>query len=127
MAELTLAEIAAKADAYYATRRKRLDLSQEVDSLKSQESSLQQELINVLVEQDVDGVQGKNCRVSLKVNTTPLVVDWDKYDNYILEQQDLSLLERRISVAAIRDRWDEGINVPGIKEEQVNKLSVNKV
>ena len=127
MAEITLAKIATMADVYYGTRAKRLELKHQLDDMKRQEDALQIELISILKNQEVDGVQGKVCRVSLKPFIQPLVVDWDKYDEYILSEGDLSLLERRMGVSAIRERWDAGEEVPGVKEDHIHKLGINKI
>ena len=122
----TLAAIALKADAYKALRTKRLDLSHQVDELKKEETQLMNELIEVLSEQGVEGVQGKTCRVSLNPSIVPIVVDWDKLNKYILKNEALEFFQQRLSVTAVRDRWDAGEKVPGVKEDTKIKLKVNK-
>ena len=125
--KMTLAEVATLADAYKALRDKRLELKRQVDALEDEEKLVKNQLIEILGEQGVNGVEGKLCRVSLKTNIQPLVVDWEKLDAHILDTQDLSLLQRRIAVRAIKDHWDEGDQLPGVVEDEQTTLSVRKI
>jgi|2_EtaG_2_1085320.scaffolds.fasta_scaffold01001_11 Na+-translocating ferredoxin:NAD+ oxidoreductase RnfC subunit len=125
--KMTLAEIALLADAYKALRDKRLELKRQVEALEDEEKLTKNQLIDILQQQGVNGVEGKLCRVSLKTSINPLVVDWDKLDAYILETQDLSLLQRRLGVGAVREHWDAGDQLPGVVENEETALSVRKI
>jgi hypothetical protein len=45
----------------------------------------------------------------------------------VLESKDLSLLERRVSKSAVKERWELEVEVPGITRMPVFKLNKSQV
>lgn len=124
---ITAADAAALADAFKAAEADRLAADKVAESLKVIEVSLKTALISALRTLQVDGVQGKQFAVSLKQVDEPTVGDWDAFYKYILKTKDFSLLERRPGKGAIKERWEDGKQVPGINKFPVDKLSFTKV
>lgn len=123
---LSPAELSARADAFKSFRERRLELKRELEDLEKQERILKQELIQHIQEANVPGVMGKLANISLVAKTVPIVEDWGALDDYILATGDLSLLQRRLGVKAVNERWEAGEDVPGVTTETNYDLSVRK-
>lgn len=124
---MSLSELAAKADLYYTKRQERLDLQKKVDDLEKAEKELKAELIDALRSQDATGVGGQLCRVTLVVKQVPQAVDWDEVWKYITRRKAYDLVQRRLSETAVRERWNDHVEIPGIVAFPVSDLSINKV
>lgn len=56
----------------------------------------------------------------------PRVEDWDELYGYIAEHRAFEMLERRPSAPAFRERWEDGVDVPGVRRESVFGYSLTK-
>jgi hypothetical protein len=119
--------IGAAVDALYSTRLLRLEVQKEVEKLAKFEAELKDHLIQTLPKSDSTGAAGKLARVTIVPKTVPTVEDWDKLYAYVRKTKDFSLLQKRLSDAAVVERWDAGKEVPGIGRFTVVGVSVNKL
>lgn len=121
-----LAEIAA----YWVNKRdERLLADKLAEGLKSWESKAQALLLEQFGRQkDLGGVNTAFGRVGMNPEPTnePHVTDWPKFYEYILETKDFSLLERRPGRAAVKERWEDDVVVPGVEKFPVYKLTRTK-
>lgn len=117
----------AAADLLYKTRQERLDIQKKVDELKALESELTTHLINILPKSDASGVAGKLCRVTVVKKDVPQVKDWPKLYAYVSKNKAFDLLQRRLSDAAVKERWDANKKIPGVDHFTVVTLGVNKL
>jgi hypothetical protein len=115
--------IASMADEWWAVKQERLKADKVAANLKHRETLLQQAVIAQLQLSGVTSIGGAVVRVSVEKEDQPHVKDWDKFYEYILSRKDFSLLERRPGRAAIKERWDDGVQVPGVEKFPVYKLS----
>jgi hypothetical protein len=63
----------------------------------------------------------------VQTKVVPQVQDWPTLHKYILRTKDFSLLQRRLSESAIKERWDDSKKVPGVEPFNAVKVSVTKV
>lgn len=119
--------LAACADALYETRAKRLEVQKIVDDLQARESALREHLIDNLPKSDATGVSGKLARATVTVKELPRVEDWDKLYAYIKKNSAFEMLQRRLSNAAVEERWENGKQVPGVGKFNAVSISLNKV
>lgn len=125
---LSAPQLGELADLYTAKRTERLAADKVAAALKADESAAEAMLIEQMRSQEVTACGGKTIRLALSApDYVPAVKDWDKYYAYILSTKDFSLLERRPGKAACRERWDDGISIPGVEKFPVYKLSRNEV
>lgn len=120
------AELALKVDAFKAIRDKRLEMQKEVDQLESTERTLRQELVALLQEQGISAVGGKLATVSLVSKTTPTLDDFSAFTDYVRANNAFDLMHRRVSVEAVKARWDAGEHIPGVATITTYDLSVRK-
>jgi hypothetical protein len=114
------------ADLLYETREKRLAAQKIVDELAKQESAVREHIINNLPKSDT-GVSGKRARVSVVTKQVPQVKDWDKFYAHVKKTGQFELMQRRLADTAIRERWDNGKQVPGVEAFGVVSVSLNKI
>lgn len=115
------------ADLLYATRAKRLAMDKQVEDLKSQESALKQHLIDNLPKSETTGVAGKTARVQVVVKQRVGVDNWDALYAHIKKTGSFDLLQRRVSDTAVKDRWENSKQVPGVSATPVVDVSITKV
>lgn len=121
------AELAGKlTDAYKGALGHRLVCDKIAEAAKVKEVELKNALIFAIRHLNISAVGGKQFVCSHEVVQEPTVTDWSKYQEYILETKDFSLLEKRPGRVAIKERWADGVEVPGVGSYPVDKLSFTK-
>lgn len=114
-------------DLLYKLREERLLAAKELDLLASRESTLEEYIIKTFGRNKVDGVRGKIAQASANQVQVPVVKDWDKLYAYITKNKAFEMLHKRISIGAVRERWEAKKAVPGVESIEIVKLSVSKV
>lgn len=115
------------ADRLYQLRQKRLEMQKEVDKVAAEEAALKEHIINTLPKSEASGVAGKLARVTVVTKQIPQVKDWDAFYKYVKKTGQFDLMQRRITDAAIKERWEAGKEVPGVEHFNAVSISVNKV
>lgn len=123
----SLSELAAIADEYYALNKARLAEQKRVDEKKTREMELRQILIDSLDKSDAKGVAGQSCRVTVVTKPVPSLVDREAFFEHVRRRSAWDLLNWSMSDTAVKQRWDDGKDVPGVEVFNVVKLSVNKL
>lgn len=118
---------AACADLLFVTREQRLDLQRRLDKMAELESALKEWFIENLPRSDASGIAGKIARVQIKANPTPVVDDWDKFYAYVKRHNAFELLQRRLNETAVKERWEDKKQVPGVGVFQAKKVSCTKL
>lgn len=119
------------ADELYTTQQDRYALNKAVEALGKKESLLREHLIDNL-KKDSTGIAGRIARASIKMKTVVQVEEWPKVYEYILKhaRKDSgawSLLQKRIGEGAVKEIWESGKTIPGVKPLDVPTVSLNKV
>jgi hypothetical protein len=55
----------------------------------------------------------------------PVAVEWVEIWGYIRETGEFDLLHRRIANLAVKARWEDGKEIPGVGKQEIFKLSVS--
>lgn len=126
---LSAGELAELADQYWLAYQQRLAADKVAAELKTKENQLSAKLTEEMLNQKLTSIGGKLLKVSLPTEPeyVPAVTDWNEFYEFVMSSKDLSLLERRVSKAAIKERWASDISVPGISKFPVYKLSKSQV
>ena len=122
-------ELQTKLDAFKAAREMRLEEQRKVDNLKKQEQDLQYQLIDYLqTHPEVNGIMGSTHKAVIKESEVPIIEDLQAFQAYIAETEQWDLaFQLRPSAPAIRDRWEDGVTIPGVGTAVDTKLSVTKI
>ena len=117
------------ADLLYSTRQSRLELQKQVDELSARETALKAHLIATFTSEGADqsGVAGKLANAKLVTKEEPVAQDWELTWKYIAKKKAWDLLQKRLSAPAVKARWENGEQIPGIGHIMVDSISVTKV
>ena len=126
MSDLDLT-IGAAIDLLYAMRQERYDAQRAVDAMKAKEKELEATVLRLLNAQDLNQGKGVNAIASVSVDEQPTVTDWDAFYAYVQTTGEFDLLQRRVSSTAIKARWDNAAEVPGVGKFTQPSLSLRKV
>lgn len=124
---MTPEALGALADEYASVQAQRLAADKVAAELKAKEEQLHAAILSELREQQLTAIGGKNVLVRVSQSLVPVVTDWDDFYKHILVTKDFSLLERRVSKAACKERWEDSAEVPGVSKYTVYRLSKSQV
>lgn len=105
---------AACADMLHTTRLERLRLQRECDNLSELETKLKDFFIATMSKSDTTGIAGKVARVQLGTKSVPTVEDWDAFYAHVKKTGNFELMQRRLNDTAVKERWDNKKQVPGV-------------
>ena len=115
------------ADEWWTLRASRLAIEKEVARIREQESRAKSALLQSLTENKVTSVGGQKVRVTHVVKDKPSVNDWEEVYSYIRETGSFDIFQRRIGERAVKDRWDDGVKIPGIESYPIDEISYSKM
>lgn len=119
--------VGACADLLMELRTEKAKAQKEVDDIAAKISILQEHLIAVLPKSEQTGAVGKIAKALVKVTQEPVVKNWDAFYAYVARTKSWDLLQRRLSGAAVKERWEAKKQVPGVETEAIIKVSVTKI
>lgn len=118
--------IGACADRLFDLRAQKSALTKQVDDLDEERKAIENYLIANLPKSEASGVSGKRARVSIILKEVPSVKDWPAFYAHVLKTRDFSLMQKRVSNEAIRERWEAKKSVPGVEAFTAVTVSVTK-
>jgi len=124
---MELAELSALVDTFNQARNKRLAADKEARALKSVETKLKEQILHVMIDQDCGFAAGMDVRVKLQTKSKPQATDWSLVYDYMIQNDAMDLVQKRLTESAVNARLEDGIEIPGIEFYEVNDLSVAKL
>lgn len=121
--EQTLGELA---DKLWDLREQRRELQREADKISEQEVAVKNLLIDRIPKSDATGVAGKKARVTIVTKEVPRVQDWDLFYEHVRKTKSFELLQRRVSEASVKERWEDNKEVPGVAKFTVVDVSLKR-
>lgn len=114
---------------YITVRTKRLELDKQSAEMKAEESMILDSVKAELLGRDLVEYQPKGAMVKAKIDMKAFadVFDWDTLWKHIQRTGEFDLLQKRVTVTAVRQRWEVGAEVPGVKQSQEPEISIVKV
>lgn len=113
-------------DNYIAIRAQRLVVAKQVEEMEEAEKDLYKTIIAKLREGGMTAIGGKLGLVKMAETVEPIAMDWRQTWDYIREHDAFELLHKRLTVTAVKERWDAGEEVPGVGRVPKFSLSVSK-
>lgn len=95
---------------------------QEKEQIKIK-AELDYQLIKLLDEQGLSRTANDKFSVSINTDTVAQVDDMDAVQAYVLESEDFSIFQRRISNAAFREVLSMGEEIPGLQARDVQRIN----
>lgn len=112
-------------DQYITARTQRLAIDKQAAELKEFEEILKDAIIAKFKEQDINALGANNGIVKMTKLIEPVAQDWQEIWDYIRETGSFELLHRRLANLAVKERWEAGVQLPGVGQQEVFKLSVS--
>lgn len=116
-----------RADFLYEADEHRLECQKEVEAMKKFLSLLERWFIQQLPEGDATGIAGEIARVQIKHKERPNVTDWDKFYAHIAKTRSFELLNRAPNAKSMKERWENGVTIPGVEKFSFKDVSVTKI
>ena len=114
------------ADRLYKLRDEKKVAQAKVDAIDEEFKAIKAHLIEKLPKNNAEGVTGRFANAQIKKKNIPQVQDWEKFYAFVRRTKDFSLLQRRVSEGAVKERWESGKKVPGVEPFNVLSISVTK-
>lgn len=113
-------------DELYALRAERMALSRQVDDLKAKENELRGIIIAQLRAVGLDGGKGSSANALITSSEQAQITSWPEFFAYIMENEAGDLVQKRVAIQAVRERWENGEEIPGLTKVEVVDLSLTK-
>lgn len=119
--------IGACIDMLYEQRAERLKLQKIVDNAKAEETKLEEHILNSFGKQELNGAKGDVAVAAIKRDTTLNVTDWDSLRDWVVKTKSWDVLRKQPSSTAIKERWNNKEEIPGVEPFVKVSLSLTKV
>jgi|LWDU01.1.fsa_nt_gi hypothetical protein len=113
-------------DKMYNLRNEKLIYVNKVKDLTNEMEELQSIILQRMEMEDMEMGSGSLATVRRSESIVPSVQSWDEFENYILKNDALYLLERRPASGSFRELNAQGITIPGVTPFTKIKISLTK-
>ena len=113
---------------YMKMRAAMQDLDAQIEAIKEQQQSVKNEIKDRMRDTGVKSLRTDHGTVSLMEKTRFYTTDWDSFKKFMVEQDALDLLEKRISQTNMKLFLEEnpGAVPPGLNSDTEFDISVRK-
>lgn len=107
-------------------REQKKALEAQVKGINEEFDSLEAQLILLLDTQESTTVATKQGTATITETVVPVIADWDAFENYVITNGALHLLQRRPATAAFRELQEAGEAIPGLEPFTKRAISLRK-
>ena len=111
---------------YQKKRDERLAMDKQAAKLAEEEAALKNQVFDALHAANINSVGNSKHVFAIVTKMEPQVEDWPALYAHIKQTGHFELLFRRINAAAVKERWENTVLVPGVAAFPVEKLSITK-
>lgn len=113
---------------YMKMRAKLSELNGEIAKIEEQKEQVSAAMRDKMKELGVQSVRTDHGTITMLKKTRYYTQDWDSFKNFVLENQAVDLLERRIAQTNMTQFLEEnpGLVPPGLNADQKFDISVRK-
>jgi hypothetical protein len=113
-------------DKLYGLRAKRLAAQKKIEAMGAMETAYENHILNTFAKADLDGAKGKTATAGIKRQTIYSIKDWEAFTGYVAETKQWDLMRKQAGSTACRERYDNGVEIPGIEPIAKITLSLTK-
>ena len=110
----------------YEIREEMAELAKTEKVLRDEREVLKAQLIESYDSMGMTHSRTDKASATLTKTQVPVVKDWDALNEYILLNDALYLLQRRVNSAAYRELSDQGEELPGVSSFEKIDISIRK-
>ena len=108
-------------------RDEKANLKEQEQLLNGEERDLKFRLLHLMEEQGgATRIAFGDLTATRTERIVPIINDWDEFAEYVLENQALHMLQRRVSAAAFGEMYETGQEVPGLAPFNKVDISLRK-
>jgi hypothetical protein len=111
---------------YILKRAERLAVEKHVEELAAAEKELFNTVIAKMREQGLEKLGTSAGTVKLGKTEEPVSDFGPAFYQYIKDHDAWELLHKRVTITAVKERWEAGEEIPGVTKVDKYKLSVSK-
>jgi len=123
---LSITDLGSAIDALYALREMRLGYERKAKELKEEETKARGTILETLEVSGLQKASGQTATCGIKTSTIPIVTDWDEVFTYIKDHDRFDLVQKRISVLAWRETYENEGLIPGTEAVEDVDISLTK-
>lgn len=109
---------------------RKADLKEKMDLINKEKSELQAlvdeidfALLKKMDSEDVTRTANQRASVSINEQTVWVVNDWDAVEKHAIENDELSLYQKRLNSSALKEKAALGELVPGVEPKILRKIN----
>jgi hypothetical protein len=115
-------------DLLFKVRTARKVIQAKAEAEKEQENEIERIIMEKFGKSELEGARGKLAQCSIKRSDVPTFEDWDRFSKHLEKHpEDVTLLQRRLSIEACRERWAAKQTIPGVGVYTRVSLNLTKV
>jgi len=100
------------------------DLNKRLEEMKQERAQYEDSLMQLMTEVGATQMGSKHGTASMKLKQVPYISDWHMFTPFL--QENLQLLQRRISAPAVKEILDAGEEIPGLSFIEEFAISVTR-
>ena len=100
-------------DSMFDLRESKKELERQVKKINEEMTLLEAQLIQKLDDEKSSMGRGYSASASISSSDVPMVEDWEAFGQYLIDNDALYLLQRRVAVRAYRELKLAGEVIPG--------------
>jgi hypothetical protein len=114
-------------DELWAEREQKRKVEETLKNIEERIAAATLELMERMESDGLSQVRGTAASISIGASVSGNVTDWDAFGQFIIENQYLHLLQRRISDPAFRELQEAGRTVPGVEAFVRKRLNIRSL
>ena len=99
------------------------NLNRELKELRSMQDEVDVLLLKKMDAEGLSRTANDKASVSINEDIVPEVTDWDKVWEAVIAERDYSLIQRRISSTAYREKLKLGDDIPGMQPRTIRRIN----
>lgn len=120
-------KLGTKIDQLFKLKQKIKVEEEKVKKLKASYKEKEDELMNSVDKESLNGAAGKLAKVSIKKSVVANITDWPTFCKYMSRNKAWDMVQKRISSPAYRARLEDKKKVPGLEPFTKVSLSMTKI
>lgn len=114
---------------YVQLRTDRLALEKKADGIKAEEDMIRGMVLREMLGRTSTVHEDKILKIKaeLKMRATAEVFDWDALQKHIVSTGEFDLLQKRVTLTAVRERWEVGKEVPGVSQSHEPEVTISRI
>jgi hypothetical protein len=116
-----------KIDEMFLLRERKRGLEGQVKEVNAEIAQCQEDLMRRLDEVGTATARGSMASIVITENVVPNIDDWGAVSEWVVENDAVYLLHRRVSAGPWKELMDAGQNVPGITPYTKRAISLTKL